>query len=148
MEKAGYREPLERTQIKMRFDERKSEFYENNSAIKKELDKYKALREDYAVKAEALKDHFVDKLYLGKYIPAYVLKINTGELKNILKEQFAKKLNLESKLKTNYETVRQRYAARGYEAIDAFINNMSFDEKNSFDGFFISALIAYIISLF
>lgn len=136
LKKAGYHEPLERAQIKMRFDERKSELLEKNKVLKKESAEYNALREDCALKAEALKDHFADKLYSGKYVPTDVSEIVPEELKNILKKQLAKKLDLERKLKTNYETVRQRYADRGYEAIDAFINNMSFDERNSFDGFF------------
>lgn len=136
LEKAGYREPLERAQIKMRFDERKSELLEKNNTLRKELTEYNALRENCALKAMALKDHFVDKLYSGKYVPAEVSEINTDELKSTLNEQQAKKRVFERKLKTNYDTVRQRYANCGYEAINAFINNMSIDERNSFDGFF------------
>lgn len=136
IENAGYREPLERTQIKMRFDERKSELLEKNDALKKESAEYNRLREECALKAAVLKDHFVDKLYSRKYVPTDVSEINTDELKNTLNEQLAAKRALERTLKTNYETVRQRYADRGYEAIDAFINNMSLDERNSFDGFF------------
>lgn len=120
----------------MRFDERKSELLEKNNDLKKESVKYNALREDCALKAAALKEHFVDNLFSGKYVPTDVSEIVPEELKNILKEQLAKKLNLERKLKANYEAVCQRYAGRSYEAIDAFINNMSFDERNSFDGFF------------
>lgn len=136
MEKAGYSEPLERAQIKMRFDERKSELLGKNNALKMESANFNALREECALKAAALKDYFVDKLYSGKYVPADVSEINTDELKTTLNGQLTAKRALERTLKTNYETVRQKYADRGYEAIDAFINNMSFDERNSFDGFF------------
>lgn len=136
LERAGYREPLERTQIKMSFDERKSELLEKIDALKKELSKYSALRENCALKAAALRDHFVDKLHSGKYLPADVSEINTDELKKSLNEMLTEKYALEQKLKTNYETVHQKYAGRGYEAIDAFINNMIFDESDSFDDFF------------
>lgn len=134
--KAGYSEPLERTRIKMRFDERKSELLEKNKALKKKLAEYNMLREECAVKAAELKDHYVDKLYSGKYIPTIVSDINTDKLKKSFNEQLAKKSTLERTLKTNFETVRQRYAGCGYEAIDAFINNMSFEERSSFNSFF------------
>lgn len=136
LKKAGYSEPLEIAQIRLRFDERKSELLEKNKALKKKSTEYNALREGCALKAAELKDYFVDKLYSGKYTPADVTEVNTDALKNTLNGQLMKKHALERTLKTNFEAVRQKYARRGYEAIDAFINNMSFEERESFDGFF------------
>lgn len=136
LKKAGYKEPLEIVQIRMHFEERKSELREKNRSLKEKLSEYNALREECALKAAALKDHFVDKLYSGRYVPTNASEINTDKLKAALNEQLTVKRTLERTLKANYENVRQKYAERGYEAIDAFINNMSFDERNSFDGFF------------
>lgn len=136
LEKAGYREPLEPARIKMEFDKRKSELLEKNKVLKKAAKEYDDIRENCALKSAALKDQFVDELYSGKYIPADVSEINADELKRSLDDKLKKKASLENALRSNYETVRQRYTPYGYEAIDAFINNMNFDEQNSFDGFF------------
>lgn len=132
----GYPEPLDPAQIKMGFDERKSELLEKSKALKKEGEKYNLLREDCKLKAAALNDQLVEELYSGKYIPADVSEVNTDELKKTLNDRLSKKTTLERALKDNYETVRQKYTAYNYEAINAFMGNMNFGDRNSFDGCF------------
>lgn len=136
LEKAGYHEVLEPTQIKMNFDERKSELLAKNKTLKNEADKYSALQRECAVKASALKEYFVDESYSGKYIPADISSIDEDELRKDLKKLLSERFNLERTLKNNYAAVQQKYTAYGYEAIDAFVKNMNFGERDSFDGCF------------
>lgn len=136
LKKAKYPEPLERSQIKLCFDERRSALYEENGSLKKEEKKYQELRMECAEKAAALKGLFTDDQYSGKYIPKEVSEVAPEELNKVLNERIAQKRVLENALKDNYDKVLRKYEGCGYEAIDAFINNMRLDEKNSFDGFF------------